>query len=156
GVIPYAVVAELWADGATAERFLAVPGTGRVGLDERGNWRFPEGSVMVRTVSVADDGRPSGGRRRVETQLLHLQDDAWRPYSYVWDDDQADAVLADAGGTSRTIDVGGPGQGGRRTRDYRVHARAECILCHNPWVERKTLVYGVQSASPLGVNTPQM
>ena len=51
GVVPYTVNAELWADGATAERFLAVPGDGRIGLDEQGNWRFPEGSVLVRTVS---------------------------------------------------------------------------------------------------------
>ena len=29
GVIPYSVNAELWSDGATAERFLAVPGDGR-------------------------------------------------------------------------------------------------------------------------------
>ena len=79
GVIPYVVNSELWADGATAERFLAVPGEGRVGLDERGSWRFPEGSVLVRTVSSAGDGRASVSRRRVETQILHFQDDAWRP-----------------------------------------------------------------------------
>ena len=30
------------------------------------------------------------------------------------------------------------------------------MLCHNPWVEKKTTVFGVQSASPLGVNTPQL
>jgi uncharacterized repeat protein (TIGR03806 family) len=155
GVIPYVINAELWADGATAERYIAVPGEGRSQLDERNNWRFPDGSVLVRTVSVADSGRPSG-KRRVETQILHFQDDAWRPYTYIWDDDQADAALADGGGTVRTIAVDEPGRDGRRTRDYRVHARTECILCHNPWVERKGLVWGLQSASPLGVNTPQM
>jgi uncharacterized repeat protein (TIGR03806 family) len=142
GVIPYAVNAELWADGATAERFLAVPGQGRVEVDERGNWRFPEGSVLVRTVSIAGEARRGARGRRVETQILHFEESAWRPYSYAWDDDQADAVLADAGGTTRS--------------GYRVHARAECILCHNPWVERKTTIFGTQSASPLGVNTPQM
>jgi uncharacterized repeat protein (TIGR03806 family) len=156
GVLPYSVNAELWADGATAERFLAVPGEGRIKLDERGNWKFPEGSVLVRTVFIGDGGRTPGGRRRIETQLLHFQDGAWRPYSYVWDDDQADAVLADAGGLIRKIPGGGPGQDGGRTREHRVHARAECILCHNPWVEAKTLVYGVQSASLLGVNMPQL
>ena len=45
---------------------------------------------------------------------------------------------------------------GHRERIYRVHARAECVLCHNPWVEKRTTLYGVQSASPLGVNTPQL
>jgi uncharacterized repeat protein (TIGR03806 family) len=153
GVIGYAINSELWADGATAERFLAVPGDGRVGLDPEGNWRFPEGSVLLRTVYVGK----ATARRRVESQVLHLLDGAWRPYSYVWDEGQTDAGLADAGGTTRTIATDDPAvPGGRRDRSYRIYARAECILCHNPWVEKKTTIYGVQSASPLGVNTPQM
>ncbi len=156
GVIPYSVNSELWADGATAERFLAVPGTGCVGRDELGNWRFPEGSVLVRTVSI-ETGRSEPARRRVETQILHFEDDAWRPYSYVWDDDQADAVLAEAQGATRTIAIDDPAApGGRRQRNYRVYARTECALCHNPWVEKKTTIFGVQSASPLGMNTLQM
>jgi putative heme-binding domain-containing protein len=157
GLIGYAINSELWANGATAERFLAVPGDGRVGLDEQGNWRFPEGSALVRTVYVrAVDAKPAG-RRRVETQVLHLLDSAWRPYSYVWDEDQGDAVLADAKGMTRTIAIDDPVvPGGRRERSYRIYARAECVLCHNPWVEKKTTIYGVQSASPLAVNTPQM
>ena len=86
-----------------------------------------------------------------------MQDDAWRPYSYVWDDDQGDAVLADAGGTHPDDRVDEPRHpADAATRNYRVYARAECILCHNPWVEKRTTIYGVQSASPLGVNTPQM
>jgi uncharacterized repeat protein (TIGR03806 family) len=157
GVIPYSVNSELWADGATAERFLAVPGSGRVGLDDLGNWRFPEGSVLVRTVSLAAPSGQPAGRRRVETQILHIEGEAWRPYSYVWDDDQADAVLAEAKGMTRTIAFDDPGASGRRReRSHRVYARSECVLCHNPWVEKKTTIFGVQSASPLGVNTPQM
>jgi uncharacterized repeat protein (TIGR03806 family) len=156
GVIPYSVNSELWADGATAERFLAVPGGGRVGIDPQGNWRFPDGSVLVRTVSLGAAGGKSP-RRRIETQILHLLDGAWRPYSYVWGDDQADAVLADAAGATRTITTEAPDPpGGRGERTYRIHARAECILCHNPWVEKKTTIFGFQSASPLGVNTPQL
>jgi uncharacterized repeat protein (TIGR03806 family) len=157
GVIPYSVNSELWADGATAERFLAVPGPGRIGLDELGNWRFPEGSVLVRTVSLQSKPGDPASRRRLETQILHFESDAWRPYSYVWDDSQADATLADSKGTTKTIAVEAPdAPTGRRERSYRVYARAECILCHNPWVEKKTTLFGVQSASPLGLNTLQM
>jgi uncharacterized repeat protein (TIGR03806 family) len=157
GVVPYSVHSALWADGATAERFLAIPGTGRIGLDERGNWRFPEGSVLVRTVSVPGAIARSGGPQRVETQILHFESDAWRPYTYVWDDLQADAILADAQGTTRSILTAAPdAPHGRRQRNYRIYARSECILCHNPWVEKKTTIFGVQSASPLGINTAQM
>ena len=154
GVIPYSVNSPLWSDGATAERLLAIPGDGRIGLDGQGNWRFPDGSVLARTVSIDHEpGRPAT-RRRMETQVLHLEADAWRPYSYVWNDDQTDAVLTDAAGATKTITVSGTA--GRRELSYRAFARIECVLCHNPWVEKKTTVFGIQSASPLGVNAPQL
>jgi uncharacterized repeat protein (TIGR03806 family) len=155
GVIPYSVNSELWADGATAERFLAVPGNGRIGLDNQGVWQFLDGSVLVRTVSLQLEPGEPNSKRRLETQILHQEDDAWRPYSYVWNDDQTDAILADAQGATKTIVVKTPG-GSSRELTHRVSARTECVLCHNPWVGKKTTIFGVQSASPLGVNSPQL
>jgi uncharacterized repeat protein (TIGR03806 family) len=154
GVVPYSVNAPLWSDGATAERFMAIPGDARINLDNQGVWRFPSGSVLVRTIAIEQGpGRPAS-RRRVETQVLHLEADAWRPYSYVWNDEQTDAELAGREGAVKTMVLNAPR--GPRELNYRVYARTECGLCHNPWVEKKTTVYGVQSASPLGVNTPQL
>jgi uncharacterized repeat protein (TIGR03806 family) len=157
GVVRYLVNVPLWSDGTAADRFLAIPGRGRISLDEKGNWRFPEGSVLGRTVSIETERGKPESRRRIETQILHLEAESWRPYTYAWADDQSDAVLADAKGASRTIAVADPeAPGGKRTLDYRIHARVECILCHNPWVEKKTTMFGPQSASPLGLNTAQM
>ncbi len=154
GVLPYSINAPLWSDGATTERFLAVPGEGRIELDNQGIWRFPEGSVLVRTVSIERDTGQPARRRRVETQILHIEAGAWRPYSYIWNDEQTDAMLAGAEGSARTIILSAPGR--RREVNYRVHARTECGTCHNPWVEKRTTVFGVQSASPLGVNMAQL
>ncbi len=153
GVVPYSVNSELWSDGATAERFLAIPGTGRIVLDRQGNWKFPDGTVLVRTVSIdAELGKPRS-RRRVETQILHLEADSWRPYSYVWNDEETDAELVGAQGRTLTLATTASGP---RERSYRVYSRTECALCHNPWVEKKTTIFGIQSASPLGVNTYQI
>ncbi len=115
GVIPYSVTSELWSDGATAERFLAIPGMGQIGRDQQGTWKFPEGSVLVRTVSI--DAEPGAGlrQRRVETQILHLEADAWRPYSYVWNDQQSDAHLANAEGETLTIGAAASGLPGAAT-----------------------------------------
>ncbi len=154
GVVPYLVNAPLWSDGATALRFMAVPGDGRIELDNQGVWRFPAGSVLVRTISIEREPGNAAGCRRMETQVLHLEADAWRPYSYVWNDEQTDALLAGPEGATRTIALNVAGV--RRELNYRVHARTECGSCHNPWVEKKTTVFGIQSASPLGVNTPQL
>ena len=114
GVLPYEINSELWSDGATAERFLAVPGTGKIGLDGQGTWQFPEGSVLARTVSLElEPGKPAS-RRRLETQVLHLETGAWRPYSYVWNDDQDDALLAGADGALATRSTVGNGRRQRR------------------------------------------
>jgi uncharacterized repeat protein (TIGR03806 family) len=157
GVVPFAINVELWSDGATAERFLAVPGEGRISVDEQGNWKFPGGSVLVRTVSIRDGPDHAQSRRRIETQILHFEDGSWRPYSYVWTDDQTDALLTEAGGSTKTVIMADPASpGGRRRLEYRIHARTECVLCHNPWVERKTTVFGRQSASPLSMNALQL
>lgn len=157
GVVPYVINAPLWSDGMVAERWLGLPGDSQIGLGGNGEWRLPEGSVLARTVSVERDRGTPGGRRRIETQVLHREGGSWQPYSYVWDDAQNDATLADATGATRALKPrdttaawGGPSQ------SYRVHARAECTLCHNPWVESKTTVFGRQSASPLGFSTGQL
>jgi uncharacterized repeat protein (TIGR03806 family) len=153
GVLPYEINSELWADGAIAERLLAIPGTGRIALSGDGLWQFPEGSVLARTISLElEPGKPAT-RRRIETQILHRQSDAWRPYSYLWNDEQDDAELVGPEGATRAITDGRPGT--NHERRYRVAARSECVLCHNPWVEKKTTIFGIQSASPLGINLAQ-
>ena len=47
--------------------------------------------TIARSELVAGDVR---SRRRLETQVLHLEAGSWRPYTYVWNDDQTDATLA--------------------------------------------------------------
>src|SRR5262249_53212811 len=158
GVVPYQINAPLWSDGATAERWLALPGTSRVEeAGEAGVWGLPDGAVLARTVSVERGPGRASGRRRVETQILHREGGSWRPYSYVWDDAQADATLAGADGATVTLDVADPAApGGRRSRASGVHAGAECPPCHTRWVEQKATVFGRQSASPLGLTTGQL
>lgn len=157
GVIPYAVNTELWADGTRAERLLAIPGTARATVDPQGSWRLPEGSVLARTVTLElVEGDPAS-RRRLETQVLHFEQGSWRPYTYLWNDEQTDAALVGPEGTSRTFTVADPlAPGGRRALSYRFAARAECVLCHNPWVEARTTVFGRQSASPLAMTAAQL
>jgi uncharacterized repeat protein (TIGR03806 family) len=157
GVVPYTINAEMWSDGAQAERLMAVPGAGKVEVDDQGRWRLPDGSALARTVWLDLVAGDATSRRRIETQVLHREAGSWRPYTYVWDDAQADAMLAEPGGSSRTFTVRDPAApGGSREHPYRFAARSECALCHNPWVEMGTTVFGRQSASPLAMSTSQL
>lgn len=113
GVVPYAVNAEPWADGAAAERFVGLPGKTQVDVEKlnRNKWLFPVGTVFGKTMSLA--------KKRLETQLLHFDGEIWRPYSYRWDDQGRDATLVDARG--------------EQTKSWRFAARGECATCHNVW-----------------------
>jgi putative heme-binding domain-containing protein len=156
GVRPYSVNVEVWADGATATRHMAIPPGANAEIDPTtGRWRLPDGSALARTVSLktADSEVP----RKMETQVLLKQEGAWAAYSYLWNDEGTDATLAPAQGASIPVSLRDETLDGEKYASrYRVAARSECALCHNPWVESKTTVYGRQSASPLGLIRAQL
>ncbi len=161
GVVPYRVVVEPWADHTTSERWLAIHGKNPITIDEKGNWQFPNGSVVFKTVSMHGVTTPGKLKQRsavrLETQLMHREAGSWRPYTYVWNDDQQDAVLADGDGSDLQLVIhDSTMSSGLRQQDYRIAGRKECFLCHNSWVEKNGTVFGVQSASLLGVNSSQL
>jgi len=131
GVVPYTINAEAWADGATAQRWIAVPGDGKIERFRRGH-RFPANTVFAKTLSITG--------RRIETQVLHTDGTNWRGYSYRWNEDQTDAHLVGAAGANTTI----PGPNGAPT-PYRFASRAECATCHSFW-----------AGYTLGFTTPQL
>ncbi len=138
GVLPYSIVAEPWMDGATAQRWIALPGSSKIDLkrsSELRDWEFPDGAVFVRTLSLDVEGQ----KRRVETQLLHHEGGTWRPYSYAWNEDHSEADLLEPGGD--TVELGAT----NHRRSWRTWGRGECVLCHN-----------VQIGSVLGFELAQL
>ena len=129
GVVPYEVNVEPWMDGATASRFVAIPGDDQIGLytdggghanwdgKHRGSWRFPKDSVLGKTISMKG--------HRIETQLLHYDGQAWMAYTYVWNKQQSDATLAKD--KSHAIDVQIEGE----SRPWAISNRGDCMICHS-------------------------
>lgn len=112
GLIPFDLSSPLWSDGATKERFLALPDGARIGVATDGDFDFPVGSVLAKTFWL--------GGLRVETRLfMRHPDGSWGGYSYEWREDQSDADLLPAGKTRRV---------GEQSWGY--PSRAECMACH--------------------------
>lgn len=139
GVEPYRISAELWSDGATTERWIAVPGGEAIqavwneDANQR-NWHFPSNSVFAKTYSLERTAGDPRSRRRLETQLLHFDGEAWAAYSYRWNDAQTDAELIGRDGfVAPVTQINSAAPGGRRDLDWRFASRAECLRCHNPW-----------------------
>jgi len=138
GVIPIEVNVPMWNDGATADRWLGIPGNepiqvlrGPKRMQEsslRESMHFPVDSVLARTVGTSNSPGSSGVA--LETQILHFNGKSWAGYSYHWNADQTDAELVPAGGTD--IQLSDYGESFDKT-NWHVHSRSECIRCHNSW-----------------------
>lgn len=166
GVIPYSVIAEPWMDGATAKRYIALPGKSTLGIHEKNNvqkgmlkgeWVYPLNAVLMKTIFLKT---ADGKNRRVETQILHrVADHQWNAYNYVWNDEQTDAVFLEGPGKDRVFYVPATGRrvgsahqpkGQRQTKVGTAHptkrrqtwhhaGRTECLMCHTT---RGGSVYG--------------
>jgi uncharacterized repeat protein (TIGR03806 family) len=130
GVMPYSVNSPLWSDNAHKDRFLALPPGGTINHETPSGWGFPDGSVLVKTFALdLVEGDPSS-RKRLETRIMHLEQNHWRGYTYLWNDDDSDAELLDEPkGRNRTYTIRGP-DGSAREQQWHFPGRAECTLCH--------------------------
>lgn len=132
GLIPYDVNSPLWSDNAIKERFIALPGESQIEYVPEGAWKFPEGSVLVKSFSLEATPGDSGTRRRVETRLMLIQQNEWVGYSYRWNAEQTDAELVDAAGADQEFtihDAGAPAE--TRIQKWHFPSRAECMVCHS-------------------------
>ena len=166
GLIPYDVIAPQWADGATKQRFLALPNDSKMEFEtltypqpapgSPPGWKFPNGTVIVETVFLETKAGHPESRRRIETRILHHErlsgdesngDQYWQGYTYVWNDQQTDAQLLLAPqGRDKVFQITDPqAPGGVRQQTWHFPSRTECTVCHN-----------MAAKYVLGVTTHQM
>jgi len=157
--LPYDVNVPLWSDGAAKHRFVVLPDARSVQFYPENVWEFPVGAVLVKTFFLPRPGssaallkspprlstKEAGDTklwRRLETRLLVHAPDGWQGYTYVWNDEQTDAVLID-GAERREFPV--PGEQGVARHEWYFPSRSDCMACHTP-----------AAGFVLGLKTPQM
>lgn len=112
-LIPYAPTATLWSDGATKERWFAIPDETEITVDAEGDFVFPTGTVLVKQFRQAG--------RLVETRLYLLHPDGtWGGYTYVWNEAQDDATLT-LGGARVQVNA---------ETEWLVPTQGQCQQCH--------------------------
>ncbi len=111
-LVPYTVNAPFWSDGATKNRWMAVPDGETITVESNGDWTFPQGTVLVKNFSV--------DQKLVETRLFMRHSDGdWGGYSYEWNDAGTDATYAQ-GGKVKTIG----------TQQWIFPSSGDCMVCH--------------------------
>lgn len=113
GLIPYAINAPFWSDGADKDRWMALPDNQNIMVDTEGDWDFPNGTVLMKNFRF--------GTRLIETRLfMRHPDGVWGGFSYEWNAAQTDATLLE-GGAVRDIGDG---------RSWIFPSENQCIECH--------------------------
>jgi uncharacterized repeat protein (TIGR03806 family) len=129
-VVPYDVIAPLYADEAEKLRFMVLPKGKQTTYDPTEMWDYPDGTRFVKTFFYYADARdPSLGRRLLETRIVEREGDVWTGRTYVWNDAQTEAIRLKVG---RTVEVNYlDADGAERSLEYRVPNDNECKTCHS-------------------------
>jgi uncharacterized repeat protein (TIGR03806 family) len=113
GLIPYDVIAPLWSDGATKQRYLALPDSGTITADASGDLDFPVGTVLAKLFQLGD--------APVEMRLfVRHADSVWAGYSYRFAEDGSDAELVGADADYRRVGE----------QEWQFPSRQHCLDCH--------------------------
>jgi putative heme-binding domain-containing protein len=141
GVLPYEINAHRWADFATSERWVGIPGVGKIsvarkewGVVGRGRLTFPQDTVLSLTYSMEMERGNAASKRKIETQVMHFNGLQWGAYSYRWNDAGTDAELVGPKGEEIALEVkDNSAAGGLRRQNWKFFARSECLRCHTIW-----------------------
>jgi uncharacterized repeat protein (TIGR03806 family) len=128
-VLPYTLNAPLFSDYAYKLRFVQVPENQSVNYNADSVFQFPQGSALIKTFYYPLDFRnEKKGRRLLETRVLLHEKDGWISLPYIWNDEQTEAVLEVAGGstTVQWLDE----KGKKQTLDYTIPNMNQCKGCH--------------------------
>lgn len=128
GLIPYAINAPFWSDGADKDRWLALPDNQNIAVQTDGDWTFPNGTVLMKNFRL--------GTRLIETRLfMRHPDGVWGGFTYEWNAEQTQATLLEGGAVR---DLGGG-------RSWIFPSEGQCIECHTQ-----------AAGSALGLETAQL
>ena len=121
----------LWSDGAAKARWIYLPPGTAIDTTDPGEWQFPVGTRFWKEFTF--------NGRKVETRFIwRATADRWVFATYVWNEEQSDAVLAPDEGVRGVVEVG-PG------RRHDIPGSNDCRACH-----------GSKRPGPLGFNALQL
>ena len=128
GLIPYDVNVPLWSDGAEKERFIALPRNNSVVFNDKVQWEFPVGTVIVKTFFLESDTTNLQKRRRLETRLWLQNPRGWEGYTYLWNDEQTEASLLADWPLKKEYEIRTPE--GSVKQEWYFPSRSDCHACH--------------------------
>jgi uncharacterized repeat protein (TIGR03806 family) len=119
----------LFTDYAHKQRLVKLPTGTQMTRSSDGSLVFPDGSILTKTFYYYYDERDiSQGKRIIETRLLIKENNIWNAATYVWNEDQTEALLK-LDGISTQVNWT-DADGINRSTLYQVPNENDCMACH--------------------------
>ena len=130
GVLKYEPINPLFTDYALKARYVWIPPGARASyVADNKSLDFPEGSALIKVFSY-DNVLPNNTTRIMETRVMVKKDSEWQFAEYIWNDEQTEAFLDDAGdGGFKEIEWLQNGM--PMSVNYRFPAMTQCVICHS-------------------------
>ncbi len=129
GVVKYDLNTPLFSDYAHKARFVKLPEGTSAEFHAKTVFDFPEGTTIIKTFFYPNDFRDaSKGHFNIETRLLVHESNGWQAYSYIWNEEQTEAVYEVAGGRKDVSWVHSDGK--KRDLNYVIPNINQCKGCH--------------------------
>jgi uncharacterized repeat protein (TIGR03806 family) len=119
----------LFTDYSHKQRLVKIPvGTQMTKSDDE-RIGFPNGTILTKTFFYYNDERDTTlGKRIVETRLEIKENDVWNVATYIWNQDQTNAILELDGFDTPISWV--DENGVNRSTMYHIPTENECMTCH--------------------------
>lgn len=128
-ILPYDLVTPLFTDYAHKARFVYVPEGKSADYDTTKVLQLPVGSCLIKNFYYPEDFRkPEGKRRIIETRLLVHREGGWDNLDYIWNDEQTEAFLENAGDIKQVSWIHYDGK--KMNLDYVIPNKNQCKSCH--------------------------
>jgi hypothetical protein len=128
----------LWTDGAAKARWMYLPAGTWIDASDPDEWRFPVGTRLWKEFRFA---------RRAETRFIEHTPSGWRYATYVWNEDETEAVLAPEGGIRQSVEI-------RPGIRHAIPSRTDCLACHEASPVRALGVSALQLSPDRDPNAP--
>ncbi len=136
--LPFTPQYPLWSDGARKSRWINIPRGRFIDAANPDVWQFPVGTRLWKEFRFA---------RRAETRFIERTRAGWQFASYVWNDDESDAVLAPAEGLRQSVPIAD----GIR---HAIPSQTDCRACHMAGPVRVLGVTALQLSPDRDPNAP--
>ena len=114
GNLPFSPQYPLWSDGAAKSRWLRIPKGRFIDGSDPDVWKFPVGTKLWKEFTFGT---------RAETRFMEHTRAGWQFATYVWNEDESEAVLAPEGGIKQSVPI-------RDGIRHAIPSRVDCRVCH--------------------------